>query len=171
MNIAIIAAMDEGRAIGAGGKIPWHLPADLRRFKELTTGHPVIMGRRTFESIGAKPLPGRTNIVITRDPAYAAPEGCRVANSFHDALRAAEGGAMGEAGDIFVIGGEEIYRLALPYAKKIYLTRVRGAFGGDAHFPEFEDGPGGGWRLVSSSPHEKDEKNQADYEFLEYEKK
>ena len=167
MNVAIIAAVDEGRTIGAGGKIPWHLSADLKRFKELTMGHPVIMGRKTFESLGRKPLPGRTNIVITSDPKYKA-EGCFVATSLHDALRAAENGAMGEAGDVFVIGGESIYKLALPIVKKIYLTRVHGTFEGDAHFPELNESE---WQLVKSEPHTNDEKNPLDYDFLVYEKK
>ncbi len=171
MNISIIAAMDEGRVIGANGKIPWHLSADLRRFKELTTGHPVVMGRKTFESLGSKPLPGRTNIVITHEAEYAAPAGVAVATSLHDALRAAESGAMGEAGDVFVIGGEQVYRLALPVARKLYLTKVHGAFEGDAHFPEFSEGESGEWRLVRSEPHAKDEKNPLDYDFLTYEKK
>lgn len=162
--------MDEGRTIGAKGKIPWHLPADLRRFKELTTGHPVIMGRKTFESLGAKPLPGRANIVITHDGKYAA-SGCTVVTSLHDALRAAENGAMGEAGDVFVIGGEAIYRLAMPHAKHIYLTKVHGAFKGDAHFPEFSEGEGGEWQVVRTEPHAKDEANPLDYEFLVYEKR
>lgn len=176
MNIAIIAAMDEGRVIGAGRKIPWHLSADLRRFKELTTGHPVIMGRKTFESLGSKPLPGRTNIVITHDANYTAP-GTAVATSLHDALRAAETGTMGEAGDVFVIGGEQIYRLALPIAKKIYLTKVHAAFKGDAHFPEFSGGEGsaggagGEWQLVRTEPHQKDDANPLDYDFLTYERR
>ena len=170
MSISLIAAMDEGRVIGAGGKIPWHLPADLRHFKELTTGHPVIMGRKTFESLGKKPLPGRANILLTRDAEYNAP-GCTVATSLHDALRAAENGAMGETGDVFVIGGEEIYRLALPYARRIYLTEVHGAFEGDAHFPEFGAGDGGEWQLVRTEPHSKDDANPMDYDFLVYERR
>ncbi len=167
MNIALIAAMDEGRVIGVAGKIPWQLPADLKHFKQLTTGHPVIMGRKTFESIGKKPLPGRTNIVITNDPSYKA-DGCAVASSLHDALRSADSGRMGEAGDVFVIGGEQIYKLALPVAKKLYLTKVHGTFEGDAHFPEFNEDE---WELVQSEPHEKDEKNPLDYDFLTYERK
>jgi dihydrofolate reductase len=166
MNISLIVAMDEGRMIGANGKIPWHLPADLKRFKEMTMGHPVIMGRKTFESLGRKPLPGRFNIVITRDPKYEA-EGCRVAVSLHDALRLAENGAMGEAGDVFVIGGEQIYALALPHAQKLYLTKVHGTFDGDAHFPEFSESE---WGLVRTEAHEKDENNPLSYDFLTYER-
>ena len=165
MNIALIAAMDEGRVIGSRGKIPWHLPADMKHFKELTTGRPVIMGRKTFEAIG-KPLPGRANIVLTRDARYGAP-GCRVVTSLHDALRAAADGAMGEVGDVFVIGGEEIYRLALPHADIIYLTKVHGSFKGDAHFPDFNENE---WQLVRTEPHAKDDTNPLDYDFLTYER-
>ncbi len=136
--ISLIAAMAENRVIGRKGSIPWDLPEDRRRFRELTWGHPVVMGRRTFESIG-RPLPGRLNIVLTRQEGYSAP-GCLVAHTFPSALE-----ATGEADEIFICGGGELYREALSRASRIYLTIVRGAFEGDALFPEI---PAGEFREV-----------------------
>ncbi|HEY6871240.1 MAG TPA: dihydrofolate reductase [Geobacteraceae bacterium] len=127
--ISLIAAMAENRVIGREGAIPWDLPEDRRRFRELTWGHPVIMGRRTFESIG-RPLPGRRNIVITRQEGYRAP-GCIVVHDLASALEAA-----GDADEVFICGGGELYREALPFASRIYLTVVHGEFDGDVLFPE-----------------------------------
>lgn len=162
MKVSIIAAMGENRAIGLQGKIPWYLPADFKRFKELTLGHPVVMGSKTFESIG-KPLSGRTNIVLAKDSDYAA-EGCLVVHSLGDALAL----AGKEKEEIFIIGGGSVYALAMPVADTIYLTKVRGTFEGDVFFPEIDEDE---WRLVSSEPHLKDEKNAYDYEFCVYERK
>jgi dihydrofolate reductase len=164
MNVSIIAAMGENRVIGANGKIPWHLPADFKRFKELTMGHPIVAGRKTFESIG-KPLLGRTNIVVTSNEQYRA-DGCLIAHSLEDALKLAEHTPGGK--EIFVIGGGEIYKMALPKAQKIYLTRVRGSFDGDTFFPEFDQND---WQRVSSEEHKKDEKNQFEFTFTVYERK
>ena len=161
MQISIIAAADEKGAIGFKGNIPWHLPADFKRFKELTIGHPVIVGQRTFESIG-KPLPGRTNIVISNIPDYRA-EGGLTAHSFEEAVRLA-----GEVDEAFVIGGGQIYRLALPSARTIYLTRVHGTFEGDVFFPDINENE---WKLISSEPQKKDEKNPIDYTYLVYKRK
>jgi dihydrofolate reductase len=161
MKISAIAAMGENRAIGFRGKIPWHLSADFKRFKELTVGHPIIMGRKTFESIG-KPLPGRVNVVITTDRAYVA-EGCIVVHSLDEALAAAH-----DADEVFIIGGAQIYELALPKVQTLYLTKVHGTFEGDAFFPELNESE---WRLVSSEDHPKDEKNDADFTWLVYERK
>ncbi len=162
MKISLIAAAGDGNnAIGFEGRIPWRLPADFKRFKELTLGHPVVMGRKTFESIG-KPLPGRANIVIARGLDFH-PEGCRVAHSFDEAVALA-----GDAGEIFVIGGEQIYRLAFPQAQKIYLTRIHGTFEGDAFFPDIKESE---WRLVSSEPHEKNAQNPFAYTFCVYERR
>ncbi len=133
MIISIIAAMAENRVIGRNGRIPWDIPEDRRRFRELTMGHPVIMGRRTFEAIG-HPLPGRKNIVLTRQPAFRA-EGCLVANSLRSALL-----ACGEAAEVFICGGGELYREALPLAEKVCLTVVHGEFQGDVVFPELPAG-------------------------------
>ena len=128
MIISIIAAMSENRVIGLGGTIPWDIPDDRRRFRELTMGHPLIMGRKTFESIG-RPLAGRMNIILSRRPDYRA-EGCRDAHSLAEALTICD-----DAGEVFICGGEELYRLALPLAKRIYLTVVHGSCAGDAFFP------------------------------------
>lgn len=142
-RIAIIAALDRNRVIGRGGELPWRIAEDLKRFKSLTMGHPVIMGRRTYESIVAisgKPLPGRANIVITRTAGYSAPS-CRVVHTFEEALAAAAG-----AGEAFVIGGAEIYAIALPHARQLHLTEIDAEFEGDAFFPEFDRGA---WRELS----------------------
>ena len=128
MIISIIAAMAENRVIGRDGAIPWDIPDDRRRFRELTMGHPIIMGRKTFESIG-RPLPGRRNIILTRLREYRR-EGCCVVHSLADALAAAGG-----AEEVFICGGEELYRQALPLADRIYLTVVHGCCAGDAYFP------------------------------------
>jgi dihydrofolate reductase len=128
MIISIIAAMADNRVIGRGGAIPWDVPADRRRFRELTMGHPVIMGRKTFESIG-RPLPGRPNIILSREPAFRA-EGCIIAKSLEDALL-----ACGGADEVFICGGEELYQQALAIADRIFLTVVHQLCDGDAFFP------------------------------------
>ena len=133
MIISIIAAMAENRVIGRNGVIPWDLPEDRRRFRELTMGHPVIMGRETFESIG-RPLPGRLNIVLTRRTGYRA-EGCLVVTD----LRSALGACVGST-EVFICGGEELYREALPFAERLYLTIIEGAVVGDTFFPELPVG-------------------------------
>jgi dihydrofolate reductase len=162
----MIVAMGENRVIGSEGKMLWHLPTDFRRFKDLTMGHPIIMGRKTFESIG-KPLPGRKNIVVTRNKDFHA-EGIFTAPSLSEAFRLADRMNPDDANDIFVIGGAEIYGMALSHAKRLYVTNVHGAFKGDTFFPEIlaED-----WTLTSSEPHQKDEKNDFDFDFLIYDKK
>ena len=129
MIVSLIAAMAENRVIGNKGEIPWDIPADRRHFRETTWGHPVIMGRKTFEGL-AGPLPGRTNIVITRQRDYAA-AGCTVVQSLAEAMQAAAG-----ADEVFICGGTEIYRQALPLADRIYLTVVHAEMDGDALFPE-----------------------------------
>lgn len=131
MNLSIIAAMARNRVIGAGSKLPWHLSEDLKRFKKLTMGHPVVMGRKTFESIG-KPLSGRDNLVLTRQRAFH-PNGVTVAHSFEEILS-----ICGRSSEAFVIGGAEIFRMALPYANRLYLTQIDQDFKGDAYFPEFD---------------------------------
>jgi dihydrofolate reductase len=161
MKLSLIAAMDERRVIGSRGKIPWHLPADLKHFKELTLGHPIIIGRKTYESIG-RALPGRTNIVLSRNPEFN-PTDCVTAPSLKEALELTRGD-----NEVFVIGGESIYKQALPIAQKIYLTLVHVKFEGDAFFPIFSETE---WKLINSEQHEKDEKNPYAYTFLIYEKK
>jgi dihydrofolate reductase len=133
MVISLIAALARNRVIGWQGDIPWDLPADRRKFRELTMGHPLIMGRRTYESIG-RPLPGRATIVLTRQAGYLAP-GCRVAHSLAEALA-----LVADADEVFICGGEEIYRQALPLAERLYLTLVEAEPVGDAWFPELAAG-------------------------------
>jgi dihydrofolate reductase len=133
--ISLIVAMSENRVIGVENRLPWNIPEDLKRFKKTTSGHPIIMGRKTFESIG-RPLPNRTNLVITRNRGYQA-EGAVVCGSLREALEWA-GRAPG-SNEIFVIGGGEIFREALPLADRIYLTLVEWPFEGDAFFPDFDE--------------------------------
>jgi len=126
----VVAAARNG-VIGQGNRMPWHLPSDLAFFKRVTMGHPVVMGRKTYEAIG-KPLPGRTNIVITRDPAFRAP-GCVVVDSLDAAYRAA-----GDVDEVFVIGGAQVYEAALPTVDRIYLTEVEAQIEGDTWFPRID---------------------------------
>jgi len=133
-KISLIAACSENRVIGKEGKIPWHIADDFRRFKERTLGHVIIMGRKTYESIG-RPLPGRTNIVITRDSGREI-LGCLVVSSFAEAFEKA--GEL-ENEEVFVIGGGQIYTEALPLADRLYLTLVHAIMDGDAFFPEYAD--------------------------------
>jgi len=155
MIISIITAMDENQLIGKDNGLPWKLPADLQFFKKVTMSKPIIMGRKTFESIG-RPLPGRTNVVITRDESFDA-EGCEVVFSLNDALNKVE-----NVEEAMVIGGANIYQQFLPQADRLYLTRVEGEFEGDAWFPkiDFEN-----WELIEKEVHKADEKNEADYSF------
>lgn len=134
MTISIIAALGRNRAIGYQNQLPWRLPADLQRFKQLTLGHHILMGRKTFESIG-RPLPGRTSIIITRQPDYAA-EGCLIAHSLEEAIALAQARDEQEA---FVIGGADIYAQALPQADRMYLTFVEAEPEADAFFPAFQE--------------------------------
>lgn len=132
-EINIIAAVSENRVIGKDGKLPWHISADMKRFRELTTGYPIIMGRKTFEGIG-RALPDRPNIVITHDEQFEAP-GCVICHSLEEAIRAAE-----ESSDkVFIIGGEQIFEQALDVADRLYLTVVAGEFEGDAFFPDYSN--------------------------------
>ena len=133
MRRSLVVAMAANRVIGRDNALPWHLPADLAHFKRVTWGHPVVMGRRTYESIG-KPLPGRKNIVVTRNRAFQAP-GCTVAPSLEAAWRAA-----GDADEVCVIGGTSLFEETLPLADVIHLTEVEADVPGDTYFPEFERG-------------------------------
>jgi dihydrofolate reductase len=156
MKLSIIVAMDLKRVIGHANRLPWHLPADLKHFKQITMGKPILMGRKTWESIG-RPLPGRINIVITRDNNYTA-AGCIVVHSVEAALHAAQG-----HDEVMVIGGEQLYRQVLPDAEMLYITRVDGVFPGDAFFPELDDAE---WREVERSRHAPDGKNAHACEFI-----
>jgi dihydrofolate reductase len=159
-RISIVAALARNRAIGRGNAMPWRLPEDLKRFRRLTMGHAVIMGRKTFESIGV-PLSGRNNIVITRSSDWSAP-GCAVVHSLEGALAAARG-----VEEAFVIGGAQIYALALSFARRLYLTEIERDFEGDAFFPEFERSR---WREVSRERRSSGGEGSFDYAFVEYER-
>lgn len=160
-RFSVIAAMAQNRVIGIKNTLPWRLPADLAHFKSLTMGHHILMGRKTFESLG-KPLPGRASIVITRDPDFLAP-GCVVVHSLDAAMRACEGDE-----EAFFIGGADLYRQALAYVDRIYLTEVKSCAEGDAWFPEFNTDL---WREASRESHLADEKNRFDYDFVVFERK
>jgi dihydrofolate reductase len=133
---AIAALAKENRAIGNKGQIPWHIPEDFAHFKQKTIGHPIIMGRKTFETF-PKPLPGRTHIVITRDKEYKVPEGVFVCDSIEKAIEVAREKDGGE--EIFIIGGGQIYTESLPFVERLYLTLIDGDFEGDAFFPEYSE--------------------------------
>jgi dihydrofolate reductase len=156
MDISIIVAMDENGVIGLNNRLPWRLTADLKHFREVTMGKPVVMGRKTFESIG-KPLPGRHNIIVSRQ-ADLTHAGCTVVNSLEQAIEAASGAA-----EVMIIGGAEIYRETLPRANRIYLTRVHTAVTGDTHFPEIDYD---GWRETSIEEHAADERNEYPFSFV-----
>jgi len=161
-RLSLILAMAENRAIGLDGGMPWHISADLKYFKKLTMGAPVIMGRKTYQSIG-KGLPGRTNIVITRDQAFETAD-VEVVHDFESALRKARAIALIEGGDeVFVIGGAEIYALALPHAERIYLTQIHAEFPGDAFFPEIDEG---GWSEVSRQHHDPEKPDGPAFSFI-----
>jgi len=145
-DISLVLAMASNGVIGARGALPWRLPEDMRRFKALTMGKPCIMGRKTWDSLPKKPLPGRTNIVITRDANFAG-EGAVVVNSLDAALARA---AAENPDEIMIIGGAEIYKAALPRATRIHLTEVEGNFDGDAHMPPFDPAV---WKEISRERH------------------
>ena len=161
MIISLIAAMDKNRVIGKDGKLPWHMPKDMKFFRDTTKGKTVIMGRKTYESIG-RPMPNRINIIITRDNDYKV-EGCIVVHSIDEALKAA-----GNVEEVMVIGGSQIYKEFLPKANRIYLTKIDAEVEGDTYFPEFEIE---GWKEVSYEEHERDAENEYDYAFIVLEKK
>jgi dihydrofolate reductase len=159
MMISLICAASQNGVIGVANQLPWHLPADLKRFKALTMGHPILMGRKTFESIG-RPLAGRTNIIITRQTTYQA-EGCFIAPSLEKAIELAQ-----PDNEIFIIGGATIYQQALPYASRIYLTLVRAEFLGDTFLFDIDPVI---WREVSREDFEPDENNHYPYSFIIFE--
>jgi dihydrofolate reductase len=156
--ISIIVAMDERRGIGANNKLPWRLSSDLRRFRQLTMGHHIIMGRKTYESIG-KPLPGRETIVVTRNPDYKA-EGCRTVHSVEDAISLAVRHGESEA---FICGGAEIYAESLGFADRIYLTLVHTESNADTFFPQIDEPL---WVEEGSSYYPADEKNEHPHTYM-----
>jgi len=159
-RICLIAALAANRVIGRNNALPWHLPADLKRFKALTMGHPVVMGRKTYESIG-KPLPGRRNLVITRNRDYGAP-GCEIVHSLDEAIAACRGDQ-----EIFIIGGAELYRESLARAHCLEFTEIRAAFEGDATFPEFSLAQ---WRETGREIHSNEAGIPFRYDFTRYER-
>ena len=159
--MSIIAAMDRNRLIGNNNQLPWHLPADLAHFKQVTMGKPVIMGRKTFESIG-RPLPGRTNIVLTHSTDLDA-GGIIKVQSLQQALD-----CVADQEEAMIIGGGSIYRLALPLADRLYLTYVESSFEGDAWFPDFDTGL---WHVIAEEQHPADDKNTVDFRFVTYQRK
>jgi dihydrofolate reductase len=163
MRLSIIAALSSNNVIGRNNQVPWHLSTDLKRFKSLTMGHHLLMGRKTFDSIG-KPLPGRTTVVITRSADFAA-EGVTVVHSLEDGIRLAASAGDSEP---FIAGGGEIYELSIHRADTMYLTRVHVEVEGDAYFPDFDDVSE--WKLVDSEHFEAGEKNQFPFSFLTYQR-
>ncbi len=159
--VSVIVAVADNGVIGGGGKMPWHISEDLQMFKRVTTGHPVVMGRKTFESLG-RPLPGRTNVVITRNPSWVA-EGVLTAASLDQAIA-----MFPPEEEVFIIGGGEIYARAMPRADKLYLTRIYADYEGDVRFPDWNPDE---WRLVSSERHHHGATFPHPFEFLIYEKK
>lgn len=156
--LSMIVAMDDNRLIGQDNQLPWRLPADLQYFKRVTMGHMVVMGRKTFESIG-RALPGRRNLVLTRNEAYQA-TGCTVIHTLEEIDSSPEE-------EVFIIGGAEIFREMLPQARRLYITKIHAAFEGDAYFPEVDESQ---WRLLSSESGVVDEENLYPYEYLVFER-
>lgn len=162
--ISIIVAMANNHVIGKSNDLPWYLPADLKHFKELTTGHSVIMGRKTFDSIVqrlGKPLPNRTNIVVTRDQDYKY-DGVTVAHSIEEAIQKAKGQ------EVFIIGGEQIFNLALSLTDQLIITEVNADIDGDTYFPEYDKNA---FKEVARENHTKDDKNPYDYSFVTLQRK
>jgi dihydrofolate reductase len=154
-RLSMIVAMAKNRIIGAGGKIPWHLPNELQLFKRVTMGHHIVMGRKTYESIG-RLLPGRTTVIVTRQRDYAIP-GAKIAHTLEQAIALCAGDS-----EIFVIGGGELYRAAMPLADRLYLTVVDAEPAGDTQMPEFDAAQ---WRLHSTEQFRRDERHAHDYRF------
>jgi dihydrofolate reductase len=157
---SLIWAQSKNGAIGFQGRLPWKLPDDMRHFMQSTKGHPVIMGRKTFESMDKKPLPNRQNIVMTSQTDYVAP-GCVVVNSLGEALKVT-------GADPFIIGGASLYQESLPIADRLCVTRIDAVVEGDTFFPDFDISQ---WKLVSSEPHSKDKFNEFDFVIEIYERR
>ena len=166
MQISMIAAMSENRVIGRNNDLPWHLPDDFQFFKDTTRGHHVLMGRKNYESLphSFRPLPNRTNVVITRNQHYEVPEGVFVVESLGNALELARKRGEKEA---FIIGGGEIYTLGLDYATKIYLTEIQAIVEGDVLFPEFDTEI---WKEVQRRKHPSDAKHLHSFDFVTYQR-
>lgn len=153
-EICLIAALADNGVIGAGNRLPWHIPSEFKYFRETTLGHPLIMGRKSFDSLGGKPLPGRLNIIVTRDKNLKAPVGAIVAGSLGDAFNLAKDTARKDGVDkVFVCGGAEIYRQTLPMAQKLYLTEIHQRPKGDTYFPDFDRSQ---WREIKRTRNDQD---------------
>ena|SRR5690348_7215856 len=163
MILSAITAVAENNVIGKNNCLPWRLPADMKYFKNTTWGHPVIMGRKTYESFGNKALPGRSNIVVTRQPGFGGKD-TLVVHSVEEAIAKAE---TMDVIEVFVLGGADIYRQSMHLLNRIYLTRIHGKFEGDAFFPEMDTRI---WRLVKEELHQPDERNKYPYSFQVWEK-
>ncbi|WP_186577750.1 dihydrofolate reductase [Aquibacillus kalidii] len=161
--ISLLLAMDQNRVIGYKNDLPWKLPNDLKFFKELTTSNVIIMGRKTFDSMG-RPLPNRRNVIMTRDTSYKQP-GCDVIHSIDTII---EWEKQNPEIEYFVIGGGNIFNQVLPYANRMYITLIEEAFPGDTFFPEFEEEE---WNITKKEKGQKDEKNPYDYYFIQYDRK
>ncbi|MDQ6418066.1 dihydrofolate reductase [Paenibacillus sp. LHD-117] len=162
MTITLIAAMDRNRTIGKGNAMPWRLPAEMAFFKANTLGKTVLMGRKTFQSLGGKPLPNRRNVVLTRQTGLQL-EGCEIVHSVEEALR-----RYGDGEELMIIGGTEIYAQFLPHADKIFLTEVETEIeGGDAKFPEFDSKY---WKRIVGERKEPDERNEYAFTFVAHER-
>lgn len=160
--ISFIVAMDKNKVIGKNNELPWHLPADLAFFKRVTMGSPIIMGRKTFESIG-RPLPGRKNYILTRDPEFKA-EGCTVVHSISHVKQI----DLEHGEEVFVIGGSEIFKQTIDITDRLYLTYIDEEFEGDTYFSVFNEDE---WELKSKEKGIKDEKNPYDYYYIIYDRK
>lgn len=156
MIISIISAIAQNYVIGDKNRLLWHLPADMQHFREMTMGKPVIMGRKTFESIG-KPLPGRENIIVTGETNYK-PKGCKIAHSIDEAINLVK-----DQKEVMIIGGASLYKQMLPRADKLYLTLVHQEFTGDAYFPKFNWGE---WDQIERVDHKADQNNSYSYSFV-----
>jgi dihydrofolate reductase len=165
MKVSLVAAVAENRVIGKNNDLPWHLPDDMKFFMEVTKGHYVILGRKNYESLPKKfkPLPNRINIIVTRQKDFDAP-GCMVVHTMKEALAIARDNGEEEA---MVIGGSEIYALALPSADRLYITEVKANVDGDVRFPDFDKKE---WNEVSRITHEKDERHAFAFDFVLYER-
>lgn len=160
LRLSIIVAMGKNRVIGQNNKLPWHLPADLKYFKCLTMGHPIVMGRKTYESIG-RPLPGRANIIITRQTSFEA-TGATVVNSIEDALRVCEEISTMNS-ETFIIGGEKLYQQTLKLCQRMYVTEIQKDFEGDTYFPEFTPND---WEETQRDKHFSDSDANLEYHFV-----
>lgn len=161
-QLSIIVAIAENRVIGKDNQLLWHLPADLKMFKQATSGHTIILGRKTWESLPVKPLPNRRHIVITSQKDFSF-NGIEVVHSIEDAIALCNSNE-----ETFIVGGEQIYKQLLPFAQTLYITEVKACFDGDAFFPEINLNE---WELINSEPHFADEKHKSDFTFLTYKRK